>query len=68
MGSGSSDDEWDHTRVGSGERTTSARGVSVVTEGDGESNNLGDGMSLDDGNADLWGQDIAATSADTNPG
>ena len=66
MGSGSSDDEWDHTRVGSGERTTSARGVSVVTEGDGESNNLGDGVSLGNGNTDLRRLDVVVAFADTN--
>jgi hypothetical protein len=60
------DGERDHAGAGGGERTTGASGVSVVAEGDGESSSLGDGLSLDDGNADLQGLDVVATSADTN--
>ena len=51
-----------------GERTTRASGIHIVAKGDGESSSLGDGVSLGDGNADLWGLDITATSTDTNPG
>ena len=68
MVSGLSDGEQDHTKASGGKRTTGAGGVSIVAEGDGESSNLGDGVSLGDGNADLRGLDVAAASADTNPG
>ena len=68
MAIGPGDSERDRTRADSGEQTTGAGGVSVVTEGDGESSSLGDGVSLGDGNADLQGLDVAATSIDTNPG
>jgi len=64
----SSDSERDRIGAGGGERTTSAGGVSVVTEGDEESNSLGDGMSLSDRNANLRGLDVVVASADTNPG
>jgi hypothetical protein len=67
MASGPGDDEQDRTGADGGERTTGAGGVSVVTEDDGEDSSLGDGMSLDDGNADLWGLDVVAAFADTNP-
>jgi hypothetical protein len=44
------DGEVDHTRSGSGERTTSASGISVVIVGDGETNaNLGDSVRDHDG-------------------
>ena len=40
-----SDGERDRTKVGGGKRTTGAGGVSVIVEGDGESNgSLGDGL------------------------
>ena len=66
--SGPSDGERDRTRANGGERTTGADGVSIVAEGNGEGNNLGDGVSLGDGNVDLRGLKVAATSANTNPG
>ena len=43
-----------------------AGGVSVVAEGNGESSSLGDGVQDRNGNADLPGLDVAATTADTN--
>ena len=57
------DGERDRTGAGGGERTTGASGVSVITKGNGESSSLGDGVSLSDGNVDLWGLDVAAASA-----
>jgi hypothetical protein len=65
--SGPGDGERDRIGASSGERTTDAGGVSVITEDNGESSSLGDGMSVGDGNADLRGLDIAAASADTIP-
>jgi len=60
------DSERDHTEASNGKQTMGANDVSIVTEDDGESSILGDGMSLSDGNADLRGLDIAAASAVTN--
>ena len=45
VASGPSDGERDCTEASGGERTTGACGVSVIVEGDGESNgSLGDGL------------------------
>ena len=67
MASRPSDGERDRTGAGGVEQTTSAGGVSVVVEDDGESSSLGDGVSLSDGNAILRGLVIIA-AANTNPG
>ena len=68
MASGPGDGEWDHTEAGGDKRTSSASGIHVVTESDGESNSLGDGVSLGDGNIDLQGLDVADASTNTNLG
>ena len=45
VASGPIDGEQDRTEAGGGERTTSAGGISVIIEGDEESNgSLGDGL------------------------
>ena len=62
MVSGPGDGQQDRTRAGGRERTIGVGGVSVIAEGDRESISLGDGVSLGDGNADLWGLDIATAS------
>ena len=66
--SGPSNGERDRTGADGGERTTNVGGVYGIAEGDGETSSLGDGVSLGNGNDDLRGLDIIASSTDTNLG
>ena len=67
--SGPSDGEQDCTEAGHGEQTTGVGGVSVVVEGDGESNgSLGDDVWYRNGNTNLPRWDISTAFTDNNLG
>ena len=68
MASGPNNGEQDRIGASGGAQTTGASGISVVVEGDGESSNLGDGVSLGNGNTDLRRLDVVVAFADTNQG